>query len=211
MKGVQQCCRRSLGKGRRAAFHNLPSLTPKTPPCHQPSEPLLPFFNAIHRLLNRDALRSGCSLCHKVTRSNIDTLCMIVPVVSVIWLRCNERVWSVILNICRATEFRTHNAMSDRQLLFCPGVVCCGVIPYCVCQKFSIFFLGSVFCEGTNTRSDPPMGPSLFVERISRRHQSERTVHQLGLTLNPQTRVGVLCKAPFDEQSRAHKRFRQCH
>lgn len=32
VKAVQHCCRQSLGKGRRAAFHNLPSLAPKTAP-----------------------------------------------------------------------------------------------------------------------------------------------------------------------------------
>lgn len=76
------------------------------------------LFNAIHRLLNRDALRTGWSLCHKVTRSNTDTLCLIAPAVSVIWLRCNEWVWSVILNIGRATGLWTHtnNAMSDCQV-----------------------------------------------------------------------------------------------
>lgn len=57
-----------------------------------------------------------------------------------------------------------------------------------------------------NTRSDPLVGPSLFVERISQRHQSESTVHQFGLTLNPQTRVGVHCKAHFDEQSGADRK-----
>lgn len=46
----------------------------------------------------------------------------------------------------------------------------------------------------------------MFVERISQRHQSENTVHQIGLTLNPQTRVGVHCKAHFDEQSRAERK-----
>lgn len=33
VKAVQRCCRQSLGKSRRAAFHNLPSLAPKTAPC----------------------------------------------------------------------------------------------------------------------------------------------------------------------------------
>lgn len=55
-------------------------------------------------------------------------------------------------------------------------------------------------------RSTHSEGFSLFGERISQRHQSENTVHQFGLTLNPQTRVGVHCKAHFDEQSRADRK-----
>ena len=73
-------------------------------------------------------------------------------------------------------------------------------------RNSAYFCWGSFFCVHMNTRSNPPMGPSLFVERISRRHQSESTVHQFGLTLNPQTRVGVHCKAQFDEQSRAGRK-----
>lgn len=90
------------------------------------------LFNAAHRLLNRDALGAGCSPCCKVTRSNRHMwFSLIVPGVSVSFLKCNEWVWSVALNTGRASGFstRTNNAKADC-LLRCStqGVIYCGFI-----------------------------------------------------------------------------------
>lgn len=71
------------------------------------------------------------------------------------------------------------------------------------CLGISFFLF---LCAHMNARSNQLMGLSLFAERISRRQKSECTVHQFGLPLNPQTRVGVHCKADFDEQSSADRK-----
>lgn len=128
-------------------------------------------------------------------------------------LGCEERLWATTLNTDRAIGFGTHtnNAIAGRQIFIFSwddNLQCHFILRM---PKILLIFVRTVFCKSTNSHSNTPMGPSLFVERISWRHQSKCTVHQFGLTLNPHTRVGVHSKAPFDEQSRAHKRSRQCH
>lgn len=105
-------------------------------------------------------------------------------------------MWSDALNTTREQAVKhTNNATADRQLFF--SSVWKIAVSFCFEYVRNSAYLAWDFFLWTNSHR---RGPSLFVERISRRHQSECTVHQFGLTLNPQTRAGVLCKAPFDEQ-----------
>lgn len=151
------------------------------------------LFNAIYPLPNWDALRAGDVACCKVTQGNWGAR------ISFDSLSC-QKFSGVLKGVW--PEQNLHKRRHSGLLITEWWRVPC-------CVRWTVAAFGFPWTPPPNRLSGLATGLVLFGERISRRCS---TVHGLDLSLNPQTRPGVLCTARFDEQSRGRRYgFRQCH